>query len=54
MRNIDETIITDAGLPKSWTCPHCGKRNKMGNFWSFSKPCNIVTCAVMCICGDWF
>lgn len=32
MRSIDETIITDAGLPKSWTCPHCGKRNKMGKF----------------------
>lgn len=32
MGNIDETIITDACLPKSWTCPHCGERNKMGKY----------------------
>lgn len=32
MAKIDETILTDTGLPKSWTCPHCGKRNKMGRY----------------------
>lgn len=32
MISVDETVITDACLPKSWTCPHCGKRNKMGKY----------------------
>lgn len=32
MASIDETIIRDKGLPKTWTCPHCGKRNKMGEY----------------------
>ena len=32
MAKIDETILVDTELPKSWTCPHCGKRNKMGRY----------------------
>ena len=32
MASIDETIIKDKRLPKTWTCPHCGKRNKMGRY----------------------
>lgn len=32
MTSIDETIIRDSGLPKTWTCPHCGKRNRMGKY----------------------
>lgn len=32
MASIDETIIKDKGLPKMWTCPHCGKRNRMGKY----------------------
>lgn len=32
MNSIDETHLIDKGLPKSWTCPHCGKRNKMGQY----------------------
>lgn len=32
MAIIDETIIKDKGLPKTWTCPHCGKRNRMGKY----------------------
>lgn len=32
MESVDITIITNAGLPKSWTCPHCGQRNKMGKY----------------------
>lgn len=32
MNNIDETILIDKGLPKTWTCPHCGKRNRMGPY----------------------
>lgn len=32
MNKIDETVLTDRGLPKSWTCPHCGKRNRMGRY----------------------
>ena len=32
MRNIDETILVNKNLPKSWTCPHCGKRNLMGKY----------------------
>lgn len=27
MSNIDETILVNKSLPKSWTCPRCGKRN---------------------------
>jgi len=25
-RSIDETVIVNGVLPKSWKCPHCGKR----------------------------
>lgn len=25
---IDETILIDRQLPKSWKCPHCGKIHK--------------------------
>ncbi len=32
MRNIDETILMNKSLPKSWTCPRCGKRNLMGKY----------------------
>lgn len=32
MASIDETILKDKGLPKTWTCPHCGKRNRMGKY----------------------
>ena len=28
----DVTELKDRGLPKSWKCPHCGKRNKMDEF----------------------
>ena len=26
MTDIDHTVIVNGGLPKSWKCPHCGKR----------------------------
>ena len=29
MDYIDETTLVDQTLPKTWTCPHCGKRNRM-------------------------
>ena len=29
---VDVTKLIDKGLPKSWKCPHCGKRNKMDEF----------------------
>lgn len=29
---MDVTQLTDRGLPKSWKCPHCGKRNKFDDF----------------------
>ncbi len=32
MASIDVTIIRDSELPKMWTCPHCGKRNRMGKY----------------------
>lgn len=32
MTQIDETILVNTGLPKTWTCPHCRKRNKMDPF----------------------
>lgn len=32
MKSIDETILVNKNLPKSWTCPHCGKRNQMGKY----------------------
>ena len=25
-RSVDETVITNGMLPKSWRCPHCGRR----------------------------
>ena len=41
-KSIDETVIVDGELPKSWKCPHCGKRQKFGYqdneiFMSFMK-----------------
>jgi len=24
---VDETHLVNKGLPKSWTCPHCKRRN---------------------------
>ena len=32
MKSIDETVLVDKGLPKTWTCPHCHKQNRMGRF----------------------
>lgn len=32
MSHIDETVLIDKGLPKTWTCPHCGKCNRMGRY----------------------
>ena len=32
MKSIDETVLVDKGLPKTWICPHCHKRNRMGRF----------------------
>lgn len=29
---IDVTTLIDEGLPKSWRCPHCWKRNKTGQY----------------------
>ena len=29
MSDIDTTVITNGCLPKSWKCPHCGKRQKL-------------------------
>lgn len=42
MAKIDETTLVDQMLPKLWTCPHCGKRNRMdpeaeGIFLEFFK-----------------
>lgn len=28
----DETVLINKGLPKMWTCPHCGKCNRMGRY----------------------
>ena len=25
-RSIDETVIVNGVLPKSWKCPHCGAK----------------------------
>lgn len=30
--SIDETRIVNGQLPKTWICPHCHKRNKMGRY----------------------
>ncbi len=27
MADIDETTLEDRLMPKSWKCPHCGKKN---------------------------
>ena len=29
MEKIDETHLVNSLLPKTWTCPHCGKRFRM-------------------------
>lgn len=29
MNEIDRTVIVDGELPKSWKCPHCGKRQTL-------------------------
>lgn len=29
---IDETHLVDKGLPKSWICPHCYRKNIMGPY----------------------
>lgn len=29
---IDETHLIDRLMPKSWTCHHCGRRNKTGMY----------------------
>ncbi len=32
MNSIDETILINKGLPKTWKCPHCGARNRIGKY----------------------
>ena len=32
VKDIDRTMIVDNVLPKSWKCPHCGKRQKMNPY----------------------
>lgn len=32
MSSVDETRIVNGELPKTWTCPHCHRRNKMGRY----------------------
>ena len=33
LRNsVDNTILKDRLMPKSWKCPHCGRRNKSGQY----------------------
>lgn len=27
---LDVTVLTDSTMPKTWVCPHCGKRQKTG------------------------
>ena len=30
MASVDLTFLVDKGMPKTWKCPHCGKRQKSG------------------------
>ncbi|MCH4062984.1 MAG: hypothetical protein LKG48_04710 [Lachnospiraceae bacterium] len=32
MADIDITKLVNKGMPKTWTCPHCGKRNRVGPY----------------------
>ena len=32
VNTIDKTVLVNRSLPKTWTCPHCGKRNRMGKY----------------------
>lgn len=32
MADIDITKLVNKGMPKTWTCPHCGKRNRTGPY----------------------
>jgi transcription elongation factor Elf1 len=51
-RSIDETVIVNGTLPKSWKCPHCGKRQ------SFAKTDDEIFISFMQLirhcekCGD--
>lgn len=30
--SVDHTWLTDSMIPKSWKCPHCGRKNKTGKY----------------------
>lgn len=30
--SIDVTHLVNKGMPKTWTCPHCGKRDRIGRY----------------------
>ena len=30
MAAFDETTLTNRMMPKTWTCPHCGRKNRTG------------------------
>ena len=32
MADIDETILENRLMPKSWKCPHCGKKNQTSKY----------------------
>lgn len=32
VKNIDVTRIVNKGMPKTWTCPHCHKRDRIGPY----------------------
>ena len=32
INSVDVTVLVDRTIPKSWTCPHCGKRQKTGAY----------------------
>lgn len=49
-KTVDETIIVDAGLPKRWRCPHCGKTHKMDPYAEevFMEYFTVLRCCGKC------
>lgn len=47
MAKIDETTLVNRTLPKTWTCPHCGKRTRMD---PYSEDIFLECFQVLCQC----
>ncbi len=48
MADIDETILKNKLMPKSWKCPHCGSRETVDKY---ADECLLMSGKVMRHCG---